>query len=151
MDFITNAYLSLAIGIAAVIGWIRFRKIDPAYHPFLFLVWCGFLHEGASIILLQQGYSNVVPFNLFILAEAQLLCWQFYRWEVIRKRTVFTALQAALFSFWAIEWALTSFQGFCSFFVVFYSAGAVALSIVCINDRLFNERLPFLRNSIFLL
>jgi hypothetical protein len=151
MDFFTNASLSLAIGIGAITGWIRFRKVDPAFHPFIYLVSAGFLHEVWSIALLCNGYSNVLLFNCYLLAEALLLCWQFHRWDIIARKGAFVFLQVILTSWWAVEWLFTPPQSFSSYFIIFYSVAAVLLSITCINRLLFREAGPLLRNPIFLL
>lgn len=151
MDFFTNVYMSLAIGFGAITGWIRFRKIDPAFHPFLYLLSAGFVHEVWSIIRLYTGHSNIVLFNSYLLAEALLLGWQFHRWGVIRRRGVFLALQLVLACWWATEWLLTAKNSFTSNFIIFYSITTVLLSITCINRLLFRDAGPLLRNSTFLL
>ena len=44
---------SFSIAIAAIIGWIRFKKINPAYYPFVICIWIGLLNEILSYIVIQ--------------------------------------------------------------------------------------------------
>lgn len=151
MDFFTNAYLSLAVGIGAVIGWIRFVKIDPAFRPIICLVSAGFIHEISSLILFSKGYSNAVLFNFFILTEALLLNLQFYEWKVVRSRRSYNFIKALLFCWWLTELSLTSISSFSSYFIIFYSCGTALLSISCINQLLFQKTKPLLQDPVFLL
>jgi hypothetical protein len=151
MDFLTNAVFSLTVGIAGVIGLVRFRKVDPAYHPFLFLVWAALFEELCSIGILYAGYSNVILYNAFSLAEALLLCWQFWRWKVYRNKMFYVGLQVVFVLFWAFEWFGQPPAGFLSYFIVFYSFAVVLLSITCINQLLFRDMIPLFRNPVFLL
>ncbi|GAA4736815.1 hypothetical protein [Flavisolibacter ginsenosidimutans] len=151
MDFVTNAFLSLTIGIGGVIGLLRFRKIDYRYHPFLFLVWSASIQEILSIIILYRGYSNSVFYNVYSLAEALLLCWQFRRWEVLKSKLFYRVLQAGLALFWLVEWLTASRNDFLSFFIIAYSFLVVLLSITGVNQLLFQDTLPLYRNPVFLL
>ena len=60
MTFELNAALSLSIGIAAIISWVRVKKTDPAYLPFFILLWLGFTTEIVSILLIKKGYSKML-------------------------------------------------------------------------------------------
>lgn len=151
MNFFTNAFLSLTVGIGGVIGLVRFRKIGPTYHPFLFLLWLAVLQEGLSILILCLGYSNVVLYNAYALAEATFICWQFRRWHTFRSRGFYAALQGLLFLFWCTEWLWGGFFGFLSYFIIFYSFVIVVLGITCINQLLFRDTTPLIRNPVFLL
>lgn len=151
MDFFTNAFFSLTVGIGGAIGLVRFRKIAPAYRPFLFLLWASTLQEACSILILYQGYSNVVLYNVFSLAEAVLLCWQFRRWRTIRSKTLYAVFQGVLFLFWCTESIATSIFSFLSYYIIFYSFVVVLLSITCVNQLLFRDITPPFRNPVFLL
>src|SRR4051794_38288964 len=103
MNFTINALLSLSIGIAAIIGWVRFRKIDPAFVPFLWLIWLGLANEVISIMLMKSGFSNVIPYNLFNLCQAILITWQFRRWEFFTHAAPYFILQGCFILSWSIE------------------------------------------------
>src|SRR5687767_12349073 len=120
MNYFVSAFFSLSIGIGAVIGLIRSTKTDRAFLPFLVLTWVGFLNELVSLGLMQNGYSNVVPFNLFVLAEALLLTWQFHRWGLFQKsQGPYYGLQAAFIAAWVWEaFIYSTIVHFSSYFVI---------------------------------
>ena len=151
MNFFANAVFSLTVGISGVIGLVRFRKVDPVYHPFLYLVWIAFFQELCSILICCAGYSNVVLYNAYSLAECVLLCWQFRRWEFIQNEVFYCALLGVCVCFWGIEWIVQPPPGFLSYFIIFYSFVLVLLSINAINQLLFRDMISLLRNPIFLL
>jgi hypothetical protein len=153
MNFDLNAVFSLSVGIGAVIGWIRFKKIDPAFFPFLLLMWVALLQETLSIILSREGYSNALNYNIYSLAEALLLTWQFRRWGLFRgKEIIYPLLQWSYAGAWVIE-SLTihSVNTFNSGFLIGYSFLILLMSVVMINRLLVREPYYLLRNSRFLI
>jgi hypothetical protein len=153
MNFDLNAVFSLSVGIGAVIGWIRFKKIDPAFFPFLLLMWVALLQETLSIILSREGYSNALNYNIYSLAEALLLTWQFRRWGLFRgKVIIYPLIQWSYAGAWVIE-SLTihSVNTFNSGFLIGYSFLILLMSVVMINRLLVREPYYLLRNSRFLI
>jgi hypothetical protein len=153
MNFDLNAVFSLSVGIGAVIGWIRFKKIDPAFFPFLLLMWVALLQETLSIILSREGYSNALNYNIYSLAEALLLTWQFRRWGLFRgKEIIYPLIQWSYAGAWVIE-SLTihSVNTFNSGFLIGYSFLILLMSVVMINRLLVREPYYLLRNSRFLI
>ncbi|MCW3074283.1 MAG: hypothetical protein JWP69_1352 [Flaviaesturariibacter sp.] len=153
MSFFVNALFSLSVGFSALIGWVRYKKSDPAFFPFLLLVTLGFLHEILSILLLKAGYSNAASYNLFSLFEALLINWQFSRWQLFEKHPQgYHRLQCLMVTVWLCELALQqSLLRFFSYFIIGYSFLIVLMSITLINRTIFRESRSLLRNSRFLI
>ena len=153
MNFEINAVLSLSVGIGAVIGWIRLRKADPVFFPFILLLTAGFFTETVSIILMKKGYSNVLLYNIFSLSEAVIIVWQFKKWKFLGKKIMLYYLIQVLFLVsWVAEFILRGgFNQFISYFIVGYSTIIVYMAIGIINDVIFKEPTPLLLNPLFLI
>ena len=80
MTYHTTLIFSLSILIASLIGWVRFRKIDPAYYPFLYCLWIGSLNEIINYILAANHQTNALNNNIYALLESLLLLWLFKNW-----------------------------------------------------------------------
>jgi len=153
MTFELNAALSLSIGIAAVISWVRIKKTDPAYLPFFILLWLGFTTEIVSILLMKKGYSNAVLYNFFSLFEAVVVIWQFKKWRLFgNKAKVYYLFQGLFFIGWVTELALRGgLNQFSSYFIIAYSTVIVFIAIGIINGVIFKESSPLLLNPVFLI
>jgi hypothetical protein len=153
MNFWLNASFSLSVGLGAIIGWVRFRKTDPAFFPFLLLLSLGLLNELVSIVVMYAGKPNALNYNLFALAEAMLVLWQFSRWGLFKgRRQFFYLLQIIIVAGCAAEWILYS-NGriYNSHFIIGYSLLIVLMSILMINRLLFSVTDPLLREPVFLI
>ena len=141
MNFELNAAFSFTLGIGAVIGWIRIRKTDPAFLPFLWLLWIGFAHEIMSWFIVHAGYSNAITYNFFTLAEALLITLQFYKWGLFeRKPRSYYLLQLLFIAAWITEiLARSSLQEYLSYFIIGYATLIVFMSINMLNQVLFRE------------
>jgi len=141
MNFELNAAFSLTVGIGAIIGWIRIRKTDPAFYPFLCLLLLGFLHELLSLVTVVRGYSNAISYNFFTLAEAILICYQFYRWGLFEQRQKLYYLIQILFAAgWVMELLLRQgLETYFSYFIIGYSTLIVFMAINVLNNVLFKE------------
>ncbi len=153
MNFWIDAILNLCILVPAVIGCIRFSKINRAYYPFIYCIWLGAFIEIISIILALNRYSNAAISNIYVLAEAILLTWQFWNWNLFEKRKILFQVIIAIFS---ITWILENFifskiTYFSSYFRIVYSFIIVLMSITIINRLIVTERKNLLKNPTFLL
>lgn len=152
MSFELNAVFSLSIGIGAIIGWIRFSKTDPAYFPFLLLLSIGFINEIISIILLTNGYNNIINFNTFLLIESILLTWQFRKWGLLKRNGyVFYILIFIFAGSWIAENFFISVDAFNSYFFIVQSFLLVIMSIYMINVILTEDSTPLSRQPVFLI
>ncbi len=151
MSFELNALFSLSIGIGAIIGWVRFKKTDPAFLPFLLLLTIGFINEIVSIILMKQGYDNIVNFNTFLLIESILLVWQFRRWGILRKAGIYPLLLILFCGCWIVESFFIPGISFNSYFFMVQSFILVMISIHMINIISLQESTPLYKQPVFLI
>lgn len=144
---------SFSILIAAAIGWVRYRKIHPTYHPFLYLCWMGLLNECISYFLIYNGYSNAVNGNLFVLGEVFLITWQLRNWSGIHYfKGFYTVFILLCLAFWALEMFLVpAWNQTITGFRIFYSFVIVIMSIECLNKQLSTERGRLLKNPVILI
>ena len=144
---------SFSIAIGAIIGWIRFQKINPAYYPFLYFIWIGFLNEIISYIITHKGYSSAINNNIYVLAESLLIAWQFKNWGLFqRPKYLFIAILFSFAFFWIIEgFFVEGIKYAIPYFRIVYSFVIVLISINMLNKQLVRERKNILKNSIFLI
>lgn len=153
MSFILSTIFSFSIGIAALIGGVRFSKIAPAYYPFLFLVWASFANEIVSFAVIRSGNSNAVNTNLFLLLQAILILLQFWNWDLFkRQKVLFTLILCGLLLLWIWEsfWYSSLFR-FNSYFLIARSFLFIILCIRMINQLIASERSSLLKNACFLI
>jgi len=144
---------SFSILIAAAMGWVRYRRIHPTYHPFLYLCWLGLLNELISYFLIYNGYSNAVNSNLFVLGEVFLITWQLRNWNRTHYfKGFYTVFVLLCIAFWALEMFLVpAWYQTITCFRIFYSFVIVIMSIECLNKQLSTERGRLLRNPVVLI
>lgn len=146
---------SLSIVIPVVVSFIRIRHIDKVYYPFLYLLWVGLINEVLSIYLIKKLHtSNAINNNIFYLAEALLLTYQFRKWGLFgeRRPKVYEFLMCSYLVFWIAEhFVFASISEFGSHFIIFHSFVIVLLSITMFNKLLVRENRNLLKNSIFII
>lgn len=150
MSFYLNAAFSLSIGIAAILGWVRIKKTDPAFFPFLLLMAAGLINETISLVLVNMGYSNAVAFNVYTLVAALLLGWQFMRWGLFKRKEWYYILQSGFLIGWTIE-SLAGDNLFNSYFITCYSSIVVLLCIEQINREIFRVKRKLYLHPVFLM
>lgn len=153
MNFELNAAFSLSIAVSAVIGWIRYKKIDRSFLPFLVLTWVGLGAEVISTVQVTLHDSNAVMYNVYSLAEALLILWQFRRWGLFARHTYLAqALTLLYLSGWCYEsFILSTITIINSYFIIGYSFIVVVMSILVISEMVFYEDDRLVRNSKFLI
>ena len=153
MNYTLVVIFGFSVAIAAVIGLVRFKKINPVYYPFLICMWLALLNEVLSYILARTIRNNTVNNNIYVLLEALLLTWQFYKWGLFaRAKAFFFSIMALHIIVWVAEITIfSSIQHVTFYFQVFYSFVLVLLSIHCVNGLIVRERKNVLRNPVFLI
>jgi len=153
MSYDLSTVLSFAVIVSVVIGWIRFKKINPAFIPFVLVITCGFLHELISLIAISQKYSNAIVYNIYSLIESILILILFRKWKIIKFNTlVFRSLVFGLTIIWILEIvSMPNFETFCSYFTIAYSFIIVLLSINTINALINQVKNSLVKNSNFLI
>lgn len=152
MTFELNAILSNSIWVGAIICWVRFKKISPAYHPFVFLLTVGAINEVTSILMIKLTNSNAVNYNLYSLAEFFLITWQFWRWNLFAKRKgLYQIILAFGLAFWITEnFIIKNIHSFNSYFVICASFFIVLVSIHRINQLLYTTD-SLVKNASFII
>jgi hypothetical protein len=154
MDYILVRVFSYSIVPAAILGLIRCRRIDPAYYPFLFLVWLGLIAEAVSDYVMGKGYSNAPSTNIYVLIESLLTVWLFKNLGLFeRKPLTFYILGIFFIVVWLIDnFILSGFKSsFCSYFIICFSFAAVMMSVSMINMLIARIKKSLLRNGAFLI
>ena len=153
MSYKLGLIFSFSIGIAAIIGWIRFKKVNPAYYPFIFCMWLGFLNEIIGYFITHRGYSNAINNNIYVLAESLLFTWQFKNWRLFhRSKYLFPLLLISLILIWITEgFLIKGINHMFTYFRIIYSFLIVLMSINMINRQLMRERKSIYKNPIFII
>ena len=144
---------SFSIAIAAIIGWIRFKKINPTYYPFVICIWIGLLNEIISYFVIRSGHSNAINNNIYVLVEAILFTLQFKRWGLFQyNRRLFPTLILIFIAAWLVQHLyISKITVIRSEFRILYSFALVLMSISQLNKTLSREKKSLLKNSIFLI
>ncbi len=154
MNYTQIVLFSFSVWIAAIIGLIRFHKIDQAYYPFILCMWVAALNELLSYSLTKMGAETIINNNIYVLLEALLITWQFKRWDQFegKARIYLAALLWIIGTAWLFENLLMSAiykVGF--YFRVFYAFVIVLFSINCITWVIFNDSRSLLKDPMFLI
>jgi hypothetical protein len=144
---------SASIIIAGVIGLIRFKKIDTAYHPFIYCTWIGCINEVISYILTNQRIDTSVNNNIYQLVEILIINWQFRRWGVFDKMPkLYFLLQFFFTAVWVFDILIIhNISGVSMYLWVVFSFAIVILSINYNNMLIISYRKSLLKNAAFLI
>ena len=147
--------LSQSILIAFIIGIVRYRKIDPAYYPFLYYTGAAVLMEILARIftLYERPDWHLPALRVYSFVEFCLFTWLFHNWGLFnRRKAVFFSLLGIFF----ILWIISSFfihdlneQNFS--FLVLYSFALIFFSVNTFNKVVVHERGNIFRNPKFLI
>lgn len=153
MTYTIAAIFSYSVAFPAIIGLVRFKKINSVYYPFLYCMWLALANEIISSFVITGGHSNAINDNIYGLCEALLFTWQFKNWGLFRRsKHLFTGIVIIFIIFWAVECFLINGIVYnISYFSIFYSFAIVLMSINVLNTQLLNEKKNVLKNSIFIL
>lgn len=153
MNYKLAEILSYLIGLGAIIGLVRIKKIDQVYYPFVLLLWVGLLNEIINTIVINAGYSNAINDNIYGLLESLIITWFFLRAGVFNNNR-----KLGYYVFWGLIllWIIINFlifnvKQFSSYFNIIYSLYTVIMSINIINQLMLKERKRLIRNSMFII
>lgn len=136
--FIINALVSLFVGIPAVVGWVRYKRIQPAFYPFICWLTLGLISEVISICIIYRYGNNAVSYNIFAMISPVLIAYQLNRWkQKILGVSFFYAVATFSVLLFLTEWLLRgSFSAFCSYAVIISSTVIVLINICFISQWL---------------
>jgi len=144
---------SASIFIAGIAGLARFKKIDTAYHPFIYCTWIGCINEVISYVLTKQRIDTAVNNNIYQLVEMLVINWQFKRWGVFDKKPwLFFLLQCFFAAVWIFDIIVVhNISGLSMYLWVIFSFAIVILSINYNNLLIISYRKQLLKHSAFLI
>ncbi len=154
---VLNYYFSQATGFsvlfAAITGAVRYRRILPAFRPFVILMWLAAANELMSIICVRLFHQNTVNGNVYVLIEYAAILILFMRWnEQEQRRSVYALLLLLGLAVWITDNIIWhSVFTFSSLFRIVYSFIVVYLSIDKLNEVIFRERTNLFRNAQFII
>lgn len=153
MPYYVSVLFSFSIALGAILGWIRLKKLDPAFFPFILLLTVGLINEVVSVVVLEAGSSNALSYNIYSLVEVLLICWQFQRWKLFAARKVlFIGALGFCVVVWVIDiFIINSIFRFSSYSIILHSFVIVVMSIHMINHLIFKEIVSFMRHPVFLI
>ncbi len=144
--------LSLSIAFAAIIGVVRFRTMDPAYHPFVYFAVVSLLVEIIVFVLLLKdlkGATSVV-YNVFSIFELYSFIWLFHNWGLFKfsRRIVYMLMSLAIIIYIATMpirgWLKINYLA-----RIIDSLLLIVLSITAFNKIVINERKMIFKNAKF--
>ncbi|MFT3937114.1 MAG: hypothetical protein QM726_26035 [Chitinophagaceae bacterium] len=144
--------LSLSIIFAAIIGVIRFRKIDTSYHPFILYACLDLVVEIAVYVLLMKHKQNEVSliYNIFGLAEFSLLVLLFHNWGLFkRKKSSFVAIISLSVLLFACTLFIRGYSKINYFSEIVNSFALIFFSISAFNTMILSERKNIFKNPKF--
>jgi hypothetical protein len=153
MSHAIRLVFSYSILLAAVVGFMRYRKVTPDDRPFFLIVWLALISEILGEIFTSTIHSTSVNNNIYVLIESLLYTWLFYRWGTLsNKKNRLYLLQIFLCVVWIFDnLILNKLTQTNSIFRIVSSFVMVFLAINQINQLITTERSNLLRNSRFLI
>ena len=142
---------SASIFIAAIIGGLRFKKIDPAFFAIVVCFWIASVNEVISFILSKTGFTTILNNNIYVLTEAILITFQFKKWGLFSKQQIAFPVIVSLL---VIVWGVENYQGFAAKnlhygFRIMYSFLVVMMSIHLNNSIIYTHHGNLLLNPVF--
>jgi len=145
---------SLTVAFPAIVGIIRYRKMERSYSPFLIYIIISLLNELLVKFALKSFNARNLDWQLFNLFEAIILTTQFYYWRVFsRFKWGFILVLILLIGLWFVEnLVISSIYEFNPVFLIAKPFILVLLSVQTINHIIVNQnRSPLNRNSMFII
>jgi hypothetical protein len=145
--------ISLGICFAVIFGIVRFRKIDPAYYPFIYVLGAALITEIlCRIITLYgslEGFNIIV--NIFSIVDFCLFTWLFHNWGLFnRNKSIFIAIIASFVVAWlCIHLIKYQFIETGFYFFILYSFALIFFGVTSFNKVIVNERKSIFRNAKF--
>ena len=152
MNYLLTAILKSSVIIPALVGLIRFKKVNQAYHPFIYLMWLGVINELISPVTGRYFHTNSYNSNIYRLFEMWLILYMLDKWNFFEKKKTFVIIGGILTVEWVTEnFILGSLAQFNSYFTILYAFLNVVLCINMLNKLLISEKSRLLTNSKFLI
>jgi len=137
---------AFSIFIAGIIAVVRFGKMNKIYRPMIFVIWLACINEMLSYCLVKSNLSTAVNNNVYVLAEAILLTFQFRNFGIFKKlQWLFRTVCGGLVALWLWEnfvggriWYISSwFRIVSSFVIALMSITAISKLIILGSEEFF--------------
>jgi hypothetical protein len=146
---------SLSIGIAAIIGVVRFNNIDKSYYPFIYSVWASLLVELTVRALTISGASKAVAvfINFYFLVDFYLFFLLFKNWHLFgySKRNPQIIIVITLLVWIGTTFFINGINQPNFYFPILYSFALVFFSVTTFNKFIVHERANIFTNARFLI
>ncbi|OQP50791.1 hypothetical protein A4H97_02870 [Niastella yeongjuensis] len=153
MDSTVRFILSLSIGIAVIIGIVRFRRIDQSYYPFIFNCIAALSVEILNRIWDVTDNRDAFTFvlNVFSYVDFFFFLWLFHNWGLFnRKKSTFIAIASVFFVIWLVTNIIFSnFINNNNYFFILYAFALIFFSVNTFNKMVVHERSSIFRNPKF--
>jgi hypothetical protein len=142
-----------SVGLAAIVGFLRYRKITQEDRPFFWILWTALIFEISSEICTSVIHLTSVNNNIYVLIEAMLYTWLFFKWGSFHpNKKKFRSLEVFILLLWILDnFILNRITSTNSIFRIASSFIMVFLAINQINQLITTERANLLRNPRFLI
>jgi hypothetical protein len=148
MNYYLVVSFSFSVFIGAVIGWIRYKKIDACFTPFIICLSVAAINEICSFIMTRAHITTAYNNNLYVLFEAMLITWQFKNWGLFNQsRLLFIVLMIMIPAAWIIENCMifhpsqisVYFRIGYSYLIVMMSVNVMSTLILTVRNSLFRS------------
>lgn len=149
--FYIGLMLNSLIFFPTIAGITRFRKINRAYHPLVYLACFTAFTLIVNTILSYTIRNNTVSFNIHALVEGILTIWIFKEWKLFyKKELLFRLLMSIYVLFWIVYFiGFGLINTFYSHFEIFRHFALVFLTIHFLNKMISNPEQSLLRDARF--
>jgi hypothetical protein len=153
MNYTLVELFSYSVGIAALLGVVRYQKVDRAFFPFILLLWVGLLNEILATWFIRIFNTNAVNNNIYVLVESLLILWLFKNLSLFRKqKNLIYLIGSSFVILWVIDnFIISDIYRFSSYFRIVYSFVIVLMSIHMVNRLIVEARGWLLTNPVFLI
>ena len=153
MNYYLVVIFSSSIFIGTLIGWLRFKKTEPAFFPFIICLSVASLNEIISFVITVKGYSTAYNNNIYVLLEALLITWQFKKWGLFNQyKGAYHAVMIIIVITWVAEnLFMYKIAAVSFYFRIGYSFIIVLMSIHINNNLILTFRNNLLKSPEFLI
>lgn len=153
-------FYSLPVFLSMIIALVRFKKVVPEYHPFLYAIILSALTELARMIEIYLFYTydthvGYYIYNIYVLLYPPLCLWFMFN------KGLFEGNKKWLYGtiiFWVLVWLTDHFvinginiDNQTKLYRIVYSAMVCLFTIQLFNRLIVNERKLLIKNATFII
>lgn len=154
-QYLQNFLLSFSIAIPAIIGLVRYKKMDASYYPFVWICCALTLNEAVRFVLIQNHIYSFTSYNIALPIILCLYAWLFKDWGLfVGHKKRFYILVPVMLAIWVADHFIINgniLHTRTYYFRVCYSLLLVLMSVNTINQLIVSEKKNLLMNARFLI